>query len=584
MPFPPTIVLVTVTGPLDGTSGTGGNGLIVFQLDDPLYTPDGVLIGQLEPLSAKVVDGQFSAQLPVLPPGSTYTVTVHTDAFAPKPYKVFVPSTPTSTTIGSLPPINGPTAPTPTTPLALLKLWQLAELYAGLVNPAALQPYPENDPNNGITLAPGIYENFLFDCSELILPISGIKLYNCRILCGNANFGVRLDANTGFETGRYLEHCEITALGTAMSGAGFTARLVKVTGNGDDSARLGRSYAEGSVFELCHFSDYRPAPGAHADGIQIVTPPAADVVVWGCSISMNTAAGYTLPSDAGYTGALFVDTSDVPIPVDDPQPSRLGGIWVDSCRLVSSNNYSVVVDGPNTDIRNSTLLPGTTAIESIQPGITVTGGNNVDATGVPITDTDIHGDPRSRYLTVGDPRVTDGFPPATTGQVPTYNGTTWVAQTPTGGGGGTRMDIQSGFITSGNVAVGGTGAEWTIVAGTERSIAAVAGEQLNASFGFAGLDTSALYFDFGVVVGGEIVRQLYSPVFPPGPDYEGAPGSIHDPNISGVLNNPPFFDAEDGDLSGGTCTFCVLCRGNTTGTLLMSTDVPVTYTLYNNHQ
>lgn len=543
-----------------------------------------MLVGQLEPLPAKITGGQFSITVPVLAPGSVYTFTVHTDVFAPKPYRVFVPSTPTSTTIGSLPPINGPAPDNPTTPTSLLRLWQLAELYSGLANPSVLTPFPQNDPNSGITLDPGIYQNFLFECSELILPVSGIKLYNCRILCGNSNFGVRLDANSGFETGRYLEHCEITALGTAMSGAGFTARLVKVTGNGDDSARLGRSYAEGSVFELCHFSDYRPAPGAHADGIQIVTPPAADVVVWGCSISMNTATGYTLPSDAGYTGALFVDTSDVPIPVDDPQPGRLGGIWVDSCRLVSSNNYSVVVDGPNTDIRNSTLLPGTTAIESIQPGIVVTGGNNVDANGVPISDTDIHGDPRPRYLTVGDPRVTAGLPTATTGQVLTWNGTEWIAATPSGGG--FTPIVVDELMNTASVMFPNTGGEWLVV---NRADSSPIQKTLPAAIGhrvFSSVDGMRLLgnaFDYGVIVGGEIVRYYATRTSTPAGDgnvgwYSG--GELFTTFVP--MPGRRSIVVEEGDLDGdGNITIAMVNKGTGAGGIEAGPDDTFCWTIEN---
>lgn len=434
--------------------------------------------------------------------------------------------------------------------------WEMAERRAGLSNPAALVPYPGNDPNNGITLASGIYQNYDFICSELILPNNNTKLVNCRITCGNANFGVRLDANTGQETGRYLEYCQITALGVALSGAGFTARLCEVVNNGDDSVRLGRSHAEPTVLELCRFHSFRPALNAHADGVQIVTPPAADVVIRGCSITMDTAVGYTLPSGAGYTGALFVDTSDVPIAGGDPEPSRLGGIWVSNCKLYSSNNYSVVVDGPNTDISNCTLLPGTTAVESIQAGITVTGGGNVDGNGVPIVDTDIHSDPRTVYLRVGDPRQA----------------------------GGARMAIVSGFITTNNVNAVNTAGVFLPIAGTSKSIPAVVGDQVTADFGFLTQAGASTYYDVGVTVGGVLVRQLFSTVFPARATYEGMPATNPDATTSFFgPNGSPWFTVGSGDLDGGNVVFCLCWRSGGAGQLLMNLDVPVTYTLYNNH-
>lgn len=437
--------------------------------------------------------------------------------------------------------------------------WLLAEQCAGLSNPGALVPYPGNDPNNGITLASGIYQNYDFICSELILPNNNTKLVNCRITTGNVSYGVRLDANTGEEVGRYLEHCQITAAGVALSGAGFTARLVEVVNNGDDSARLGRSHAEPTVLELCHFHSFRPVANAHADGVQIVTPPAADVIIRGCSISMDTATGYTLPTGAGYTGALFVDTSDVPIAGGDPEPSRLGGIWVEGCKLVSSQNYSVVVDGPNTDIRGCTLLPGTTAVESIQAGITVTGSGNVDGSGVPIVDTDIHGDPRPVYLRVGDPRQS--------------------------GAGAQRMAIVSAQITSGNVPATNTGGAFLPIPGTSVSISAVVGDQVTALFGFTDSNATGSYYDIGVTVGGTLVRQLYSPAFPATSTYEGMPGALPDnPAAFFGPNAPRWFTVTSGDLdTGSVVTFCLCRRSTGSGSLLMSADIPVTYSLYNNH-
>jgi hypothetical protein len=472
--------------------------------------------------------------------------------------------------------------------------WELAEQNAGLSNPAALANYSGNNPNNPITLASGIYQNLAFVCSELILPNNNTKLLNCSITCTNSSFGVRLDANTGEETGRYLEHCAITAAGVALSGAGFTARLCEVVNNGDDSCRLGRSHAEPTVLELCHFHGFRPQAGAHADGVQIVTPPAADVVIWGCSISMDTAVGYSLPAGAGYTGALFVDTSDVPIAGGDPEPTRLGGIWVEDCKLVSSNNYSVVVDGPNTDIRNCTLLPGTTAIESIQAGVAVTGGNNTDAAGSPIVDTDIHGDPRTRFLTVGDPRQTGGggtlaalsdvaLSSPSGGQVLTYNGTAWANATPAGGG-GQSMSITSGKITTGNVPAVNTAGSWLPVAGTSKSTSAVVGDQVRAEYGFLTNAGSGTYYDIGVVVGGSIVRLLNAPAFPPDSGYEGMPET--NPDNTNQFFGPAvngWFNALSGDLSGGNVTFCIAQKSTGAGALEMNIDIPVTYNLYNNH-
>lgn len=172
---------------------------------------------------------------------------------------------------------------------------------------------------------------------------------------------------------------------------------------------------------------------------------------------------------------------------------------------------------------------------------------------------------------------------ATNGQFLSRVAGTWEGVDAPGDGGGVSQTISSGFITSGNVAIGGTGTVWTVIPGTEQSIAATVGDQLGASYGFGGIDISGIYFDIAVLAGGGIVRQLFSPNFPPSDSYEGAPGLIHDPNVSGALSAAPFFLAAGGDLQGGNCTFAIVCRGNPTGNFLMSPDVPVTYTLCNNH-
>lgn len=410
-----------------------GTGYVTFQLLQPAVV-GGVVYGTNQIILKTVANGQFVSPVP-LETNALWQITVQTDQWRTQ-FQVVVPDSPDPTTLGALYDLSVTTPQFPVQyipysqrgvpggvatidpntglvtasllppPASALAPWAIAELYAGLSNPGAIVAYSGNNPAAAITLASGIYEDQRFICTELILPNNDTILVNCDIICSNANFSVRLDANTGLETGRYLEHCRITGAGVAFAGAGFKARLCEVYHNGDDSARIGRSHAEPTVFEFCRFHDYQPAAGSHTDGVQIVTPPAADVVLYGCSVMMNTAVGYVVPPATGYTAALFVDTSDVPIAGGDPEPTRLGEIRVDGCKLGGAGpNYNVVIDGPNVDIRNSMLLPGSTAVESIQAGITVSGHNNVDANLVPLASTDIAGYPQ-RVLRVGDPRAT----------------------------------------------------------------------------------------------------------------------------------------------------------------------------------
>lgn len=482
--------------PVTGTQATGS---VAFELLEPLA--DGpTLWGDNGAFVASVVAGAFESPV-VLEANAFWKITVQTDAMR-RQFEAYVPADPSSTSLAALwlLSITAPTVPAQFVPYAsrgvaggvatldsgghvptsqlpsgfggVMQPWELAEAYGTLLDASIITDYA-TDPDQSLTLASGTYLNLRFTCTQLLIPNDDTTLINCDIITSNNDYGIRIDAFTGFETGRRLEHCRVTGAGVAFAGAGFRVRLCEVYNNGDDSARLGRAHAEQTVFEMCHFHDFKPKASAHADGFQIVTPPAADIVIWGCSASMNTAAGYTLPGDAGYTGALFVDTDDVPMPVDDPEPNRRGMIWVEHSKLFSSNNYAVVISGPNTDISNCTLLPGTTAIESITGSNTATGVGNVDTNGVPISDTAICGYP-TRFLLTDDPRITlDSLGNVDTsgvadGKVLTYNqgSAKWVPATPSGGGGGssTLADLTDVDLTgaqAGNVlALNGTTHKW----------------------------------------------------------------------------------------------------------------------------
>lgn len=579
MPLPDTVSTVTIGGRVEHPiTGAGGTGTVNFTLPSALLTNDGIVLGNHPALTYSLADGQFTAA-PVLPANNSpdvvpqdwpYRISVLTDVWQ-ETFYASLPASPSTTTLAALyaQSVSTPPAGVSYIPLntlgqpggpaslgedgilatgqrppsgASVRPWQIAEQYAGLSDPSVITDYAA-DPNAGITLAAGTYRDLRFTCTELILPNSNTKLVNCDIVTSNSSYGVRLDANTGMETGRYLEHCRITAGGVALAGAGFTARLCEVVNNSDDSARLGRSHAEPTAFEYCRFHGFRPQAGAHADGIQIVTPPAADVVVYGCSITMDTASGYTMPDGAGYTAALFVDTADVPVDPSDPEPTRIGSIWADGCKLYSSDNYSVVIDGPNVDVRNCTLLPGSTAVESINDGAVVTGTGNVDIDGVPIADTDIHGDPRSRYLTVGDPRQSGG------------------------GGGGFTPRVADELITSGSINFPNTSGSWLPVNhadGTtpvELSVTASIGHRIWV--GDDGLREAGNAMDYCVMVGSTQQRYLATLTSTPAGDgnvgrYSGGGG------YTPVPGRRSFVVTAD-DLDGGRVRIAMVSKGTGSG-------------------
>jgi hypothetical protein len=477
MPLPGSVATVTVGGTVEHpTTGQLATGTVKFELAAALATSEGYVLGDAVPSSYAVANGVFVAQ-PVLPAnnsvglvpqGWTYKVTVATDVWAAVFY-ASLPSSPTTTTLAALyaQRATAPVAGTSYVPLSAVGV-TVAPLVdgvvpprygygAGLRNASLLTPY---GTSGTVTLPAGTYENLAFVVDELLMPNSNTVVRNCSIVAAG-QYGVRMDANTGEETGRLIENCTITSAGPALAGAGFTARRILATGCGDDFARIGRSHGEPTVIEDCVARDFRPNTGAHADGVQVLTKPAADVIVRGCDLHMNTAAGYTRPVGAGYTGAIFV-AYDVPVAGGDPEPTRSGFVWVDGCRLQAEDNYVVVIDEQGVDVSRCAIGTGTTATESINNGARVTGAGNTDLTGAPLV-TAIHSDPRPRYLTVGDPRQAGGggastfagltdvdVSGVTDGQVAAWNSTAarWKPVTPaTGGGGG------SGFppvrVTSG---------------------------------------------------------------------------------------------------------------------------------------
>jgi hypothetical protein len=328
---------------------------------------------------------------------------------------------------------------------------------------------------------------------------------------------------------------------------------------------------------MCLVHNTRPAAGAHADGLQQLTQPAADVHLWGCYFDLAPAVGYTIPPDTGYTGALFADVTDLPIPDDDPEPDRIGGIYADWCYFASPDNYSVVIGAQaRVQLTNCAIASGTTAFESVDSTAATSGWGNVDPTGVPLVDTAFTGIPETH---LGDLRDVDTST-ATTGQalVLATNGT-WTGHDITSGGGGEV--IVAGFITTGNVDNDNTGGNWLSVAGTEQTIPAAVGDRMLAVYGILTHDAASATYDYGVAVDGVLVRLLGSPAFPPSSGYEGLPIYYPSTDFLGGGGPPPFV-ATSGDIStDGMIHFCVAHKAAGVGTVFAEDNHPMTYTLVN---
>jgi hypothetical protein len=441
--------------------------------------------------------------------------------------------------------------------------WKVAQRYAGLTVPeSSLTPHPDNNPDNAIEVPAGAHLVGLhIVCSELLCPSDDFTVENCWIETDNADYGIRLDANTGQETGRNFVHCKVTATGRAFAGgSGTRLRLCEVVDHGDDAFQFGRTHAQGPTLEYCYVHDTRPQPGAHADGLQQLAPPAADVHLWGCYIDLTPAAGYTIPPNTGYTGAIFLDPDDGGIPVGDPEPGRIGTVYVDWCYLKSPQNYSVVIGAhAKVQITNCTIVSGTSGFESVDPAATVYGWGNTDEAGVPLSDT-----------------AFSAFPDT--------------VQPSTGGSdGGTKVAWRGARITSGslNPPASSNGA-WAALMQSdgltpfEISIPAADGDLLTAAYNwmFKASDANT-HFDLGIVVGTTIVR--FSASGTGTPAAEGDPGSYS----NGVDFKPHAsaweFEVDQTDLDGEQLRVCVVYKGGS-GIFYAENDYQFRWSLKNEGQ
>jgi hypothetical protein len=537
-------------------TGTAATGSVEFQLAQPAVVGP-LTFGTNNSVPEPVTAGEFASPV-ILQTDAWWRITVQTDAWRAQ-FTVFIPSTTTVATVGQL---FDMAAPPPVTPVlyiprslmgvpggvatidpitgfitagllppeaASMHPWDVAKTFAGLADATIITELFNDSENPFEAEANTTYSNVRIICSSVIVSSTNhAHFVNCDIQCHNSNFGIRVDADTGFEVGRRFKQCKITAAGVAFAGAGYTATLCEIVGNGDDFARVGRSYAEKTVLELCYAHDFRPAVGAHVDGIQQLSPPGAGTYVSMCWIEMRTDPNYTIDPTSGYTGGGFYDPADVPIGVDDPFPHWIGPLEFDQCRIVSEDNYSIVSDANGMDVSNCMLLPGTTDIASIADGVIVTGHNNIDANGVPLTSVDIAGFPLTPYTLANAQDVLLSNP--TDSQVVAYDlaSKTWKNKTVSSGGGGSSAAryYSTGWVTTA-FGPGGSGQNLTpntqmpgplqlAIPGTEVS----AGDIIVWRMGLISTGGDA-QCDVASIVGGEPVN-FYSGEFTPNQNDIGA--------------------------------------------------------------
>lgn len=151
-----------------------------------------------------------------------------------------------------------------------------------------------------------------------------------------------------------------------------------------------------------------------------------------------------------------------------------------------------------------------------------------------------------------------------------------------GGGGGTTVVSRRGYVTSGDLAVQNTSDAWALItSGFTLSVPAAAGDEIVFDASFLKQHVSNMFWDFGVIVAGAIVRFGSSGTSSPG--FEGDPGQYPDSSTFrqwGSLGMA--FLAEAGDISGGNVNIAVVVRSvSTGGKLYASANYPFRYRLAN---
>jgi hypothetical protein len=272
----------------------------------------------------------------------------------------------------------------------------------GLTNAGALAAYSAGPY---VIDAPGLYQNL--DVDSFDVRAGDVTIRNCRLrgtdaggnLLGRAaNFHAGWDSEPVLRR-RTIEHCEIKG---TLIGGGFTARYNDSHHMVEDGATLTRS-DEPTVIEWSDFRDFTPSEGNHADGIQLIQAPSADVVIRHNRVICDPPGDYSMPPINPFNAAMFVGTADVPIPDEDPNPAKIGHIYVEDNLLLSQYSaYVVRVGGPNTHLVGNQVGPGTTGRTYLTVTTEGSGNRQVTIAGVdlalPVLDEALIGD-SSPYLT-----------------------------------------------------------------------------------------------------------------------------------------------------------------------------------------
>lgn len=318
MPLPPSVTLVTVTGPVDNpVTGGAGNGTVTFAMPYPLRTNDGHVVGNSPPYVATLVNGAMppNFKLPatdnpaVSPQGWLYTVQVETDVWEGR-FQCAVPSSPSSVTFSSLVPVVTPPA------VAVYVLLSQVGAASGVAPLGSDGKVPAGYLPSGA----GVLS---VTAADSTITIGGTVV--------NPTVGVNA-----------IPESKVTSLVADLAGKAPTARLIGsgtgLSGGGDLSADRTLAVLYGSTAGTAaqgndsRLSDARtPLPHAHV--LDLYPPSAAGIGEWSvdplfCGSSWPIASGLLVLIRVHFRQAMTVDEIGFAVTQAGDTPGAYSGVAV----------------------------------------------------------------------------------------------------------------------------------------------------------------------------------------------------------------------------------------------------------------
>jgi len=220
--------------------------------------------------------------------------------------------------------------------------------------------------SGSITIStPGAVVENLDVTGTVTITADNVTLRNFRVNGNGATYGI--NANAG-ATGVVIEDGEVyNVSGDCVYGAGYTARRLNVHHAGGD----GLKHQGDGVIEYCWVHDLGTSPGAHADGVQIMS--GSNILIRGNYFDMPINKDGT-----DSNSAVFIRTAFGPI-----DAVTVDGNWM------NGGNYTVYSVGYNGVIPTNTRITNNRFGRDYRYGLydlegtVVVTGNVWDDTGAP---------------------------------------------------------------------------------------------------------------------------------------------------------------------------------------------------------